>query len=314
MHSHAPPRPPCSAEDQLGLPLALLPRAELTTIPAEIAIIIAVSDKIGVPEAVQNMSAYVTELWRLRHFWMALVHNDLRNRYRRSVLGLGWSLLQPIAMTAVLCTVFAGVFGVSLREYAPYLLSGLTFWGFISTTAMSGCQSFIQGESYIRQHRAPLAIYPLRTTLGAGYHFLVGMGVVLLAVSVFSGFTNLLVLLSLVPSLVLLFIFAWSLAVCTGTLHVLFHDTQHLLEIVLQIMFYMTPIMYKPEILINRNLGWAVKFNPFAVLLDLVRQPLLQGALPSIETMRTSLLIVAIMVAVAACLLRWCERRLVFFL
>ncbi len=260
------------------------------------------------------MSAYVTELWRLRHFWMALVHNDLRNRYRRSVLGLGWSLLQPIAMTAVLCTVFAGVFGVSLREYAPYLLSGLTFWGFLSTTAMSGCQSFIQGESYIRQHRAPLAIYPLRTTLGAGYHFLVGMGVVLLAVSIFSGFTNLLVLLSLVPSLVLLFIFAWSLAVCTGTLHVLFHDTQHLLEIVLQIMFYMTPIMYKPEILVNRNLGWAVKFNPFAVLLDLVRQPLLQGALPSIETMRTSLLIVAIMVAVAACLLRWCERRLVFFL
>ena len=140
---------------------------------------LAVSDKIGLREAVQNMTAYVTELWRLRHFWMALVRNDLRNRYRRSVLGLGWSLLQPIAMTAVLCTVFAGVFGVSLSEYAPYLLSGLTFWSFISAAAITGCQSFFQGESYIRQHRAPLAIYPLRTTLGAGYHFLVGMGVVL---------------------------------------------------------------------------------------------------------------------------------------
>ena len=90
------------------------------------------------------MTAYVTELWRLRHFWMALVQNDLRNRYRRSLLGLGWSLLQPIAMTVVLCTVFAGVFGVTLKEYAPYLLSGLTFWGFISTAAISGCQSFFQ--------------------------------------------------------------------------------------------------------------------------------------------------------------------------
>jgi ABC-type polysaccharide/polyol phosphate export permease len=260
------------------------------------------------------MTAYVTELWRLRHFWMALVHNDLRNRYRRSVLGLGWSLLQPIAMTVVLCTVFAGVFGITLREYAPYLLSGLTFWGFISTAAVSGCQSFFQGESYIRQHRAPLAIYPLRTTLGAGYHFLVGMGVVLVAAIAFSGFTNPLVLLSLVPSLVLLFAFAWSLAVCTGTLNVLFHDTQHLLEIILQILFYMTPIMYKPEILINRNLGWAVQFNPLAVLLNLVRQPLLEGALPSTETVGTSVLIVAVMVAVAAMLLRWCERRLVFFL
>jgi ABC-type polysaccharide/polyol phosphate export permease len=260
------------------------------------------------------MTAYVTELWRLRHFWMALVRNDLRNRYRRSMLGLGWSLLQPIAMTAVLCTVFAGVLGVSLTEYAPYLLSGLTYWAFISSTATMGCQCFMQGEPYIRQHRAPLAIYPLRTTLGAGYHFLVGMGVVLVAVSVFSGFANPLALLSLVPSLVLLFVFAWSLAVCTGTLNVLFHDTQHLLEIILQMLFYMTPIMYKPEILINRNLGWAVQFNPFAVLLELIRQPLLQGALPSIETTRASVLIVAVMVAAAAMLLRWCERRLVFFL
>jgi ABC-type polysaccharide/polyol phosphate export permease len=260
------------------------------------------------------MTAYLTELWRLRHFWMALVRNDLRNRYRRSVLGLGWSLLQPIAMTVVICTVFAGVFNVSLTEYAPFLLSGLTFWGFVSAAAITGCQCFMQGESYIRQHRAPLAIYPLRTTLGAGYHFLVGMGVVLVAVSIFSGFTNPLSLLSLVPSLVLLFVFGWSLAVCTGTLNVLFHDTQHLLEIILQILFYLTPIMYKPEILIDRHIGWAVQFNPLAVLLDLIRQPLLQGALPSIETIRASVLIVAAMVAFAGLLLRWCERRLVFFL
>jgi ABC-type polysaccharide/polyol phosphate export permease len=260
------------------------------------------------------MTAYVTDLWRLRHFWLALVRNDLRNRYRRSVLGLGWSLLQPIAMTAVLCTVFAGVFGVSLSEYAPYLLSGLTFWGFISTVAITGCQSYFQSEPYIRQHRAPLAIYPLRTTLSAGYHFLVGMAVVLTAIGVFSGFNDPLALLSLVPSLGLLFVFAWSLAVCTAMCNVLFHDTQHLLEIVLQILFYVTPIMYKPEVLIKRNLGWAVKFNPFAVLLDLIRKPLLEGTLPSIETTGASVLIVAGAVAIAVLSLRWCERRLIFFM
>ena len=260
------------------------------------------------------MTAYVTELWRLRHFWMALVRNDLRNRYRRSVLGLGWSLLQPIAMTVVLCTVFAGVFGVSLSEYAPYLLSGLTFWSFISAAAITGCQSFFQGESYIRQHRAPLAMYPLANDARRGLSLPGRHGRGPRGRRHLFGLRQPLVLLSLVPSLVLLFIFAWSLAVCTGTLNVLFHDTQHLLEIILQILFYMTPIMYKPEILIKRNLGWAVKFNPFAVLLDLVRQPLLEGTLPSIETVRASVLIVAVTVAVAALLLRWCERRLVFFM
>jgi ABC-type polysaccharide/polyol phosphate export permease len=260
------------------------------------------------------MTAYVADLWRLRHFWMGLVRNDLRNRYRRSLLGLGWSLLQPIAMTAVLCTVFAGVFGATLSEYAPYLLSGLTFWGFISAASITGCQSFIQGESYIRQHRAPLAIYPLRSTLGAGYHFLIGMGVVLAAVGLFAGYRNPLALVSLVPSLVLIFVFAWSLAICTATLNVLFHDTQHLLDIILQILFYVTPIIYKPEILIQKNLGWAVACNPFAVLLDLVRQPLLSGKLPALSTFGAGVLVTAAMVGLAALLLRWCERRLVFFL
>ena len=260
------------------------------------------------------MTAYVTELWRLRHFWMALVRNDLRNRYRRSLLGLGWSLLQPIAMTAVLCTVFARVFGATSAKYAPFLLSGLTFWNFVSAAALSGCQSFSQGESYIRQHRAPLAMYPLRTTLGAGYHFLVGLAVVFVATAVFSGFHNPLVLLSLVPSLAVLLVFAWSLAVCTGTLNVLFHDTQHLMEIFLQIVFYLTPIIYEPKILIDRNLGWAVELNPFAVLLDLLRQPLLKGALPSLATVQASVLIVAVTATTAVLLLRWCERRLVFFL
>ena len=150
--------------------------------------------------------------------------------------------------------------------------------------AISGCHSFFQGESYIRQHRAPLAMYPLRTTLGAGYHFLVGMAIVLAATAFLSGVHDAIVLLALVPSLVLLFLFAWSLAVCTSTFNVLFHDTQHLLEIALQILFYLTPIIYEPKILIQRNLGWAVRFNPFAVLLDLLRQPLLKGTLPAYET------------------------------
>jgi ABC-type polysaccharide/polyol phosphate export permease len=260
------------------------------------------------------MTAYIADLWRLRYFWMALVRNDLRNRYRRSFLGLGWSLAQPLAMTAVLCTVFASVFGVSLREYAPYLLSGLTFWNFISAATIAGCQSFFQGESYIRQHRAPLAMYPLRTTLGAGYHFLVGMGVVLIAVGIFSGFPNPAVLLGLLPALALVFVFAWSLAVCTATLNVLFHDTQHLLEIILQILFYMTPIIYKPDILVHKGLGWTVQFNPFAVFLELVRQPLLAGTWPAASTAWAGVLIAAATVCLAALLLRWCERRLIFFL
>src|SRR5688572_9379330 len=117
------------------------------------------------------MREYCAEIWRKRYFWLSLVRMDLRRRYRRSMLGIGWSLLNPILMTCVFCVVFAKLFGEDLTTYAPFVLSGLAFWAFISGTTTEGCQCFYVGEHYLRQHPTPLAIFPLRTTLGLFAHF-----------------------------------------------------------------------------------------------------------------------------------------------
>ena len=143
------------------------------------------------------MLGYLSRVWKLRYFWWALVRIDLRKRYRGSAIGLGWSLLQPIAMTAVLCTVFCQLFHADLRTYVTYVLSGLTVWNYITAVAMQGCQCFFGGEPYIRQHPAPLAIYPLRVTLGASVHLLLGMLVVLSLVWCLQGFSNLRALIGL---------------------------------------------------------------------------------------------------------------------
>jgi lipopolysaccharide transport system permease protein len=264
------------------------------------------------------VTGYLSNIWRLRHFWMALVRIDLRNRYRRSVIGMGWSLLQPIAMTIVLCIVFCQLFNMDLETLAPNLLSGLTFWGFIMAVVMQGCQCFFQGESYIRQHPAPLAIYPLRTTLGAGFHFLLGLGIVLVFVWWVHGFANLPVLWSLVPTLALLFVIGWSLAVCMGVANVMFQDCQHLTEILMQILFYMTPIIYPPDLLLKKlepqHLEWLIDLNPFAVLLQLIRQPLLENQLPSWRIVGLSALVGLIAASAAILALKRFEKRMIFYL
>src|SRR5215475_13403986 len=84
----------------------------------------------------QGMVAYLGTVWGCRYFWLSLVRMDLRTRYRGSALGLGWSLLQPIAMTAILCSVFSTIFKADVRVYAPFLMSGLTFWNFVVTTSI----------------------------------------------------------------------------------------------------------------------------------------------------------------------------------
>lgn len=260
------------------------------------------------------MVGYMVQIWRLRYFWSSLVRIDLRNRYRRSVLGIGWSLLHPILMTAVLCAVFCPMFRVDYRQFAPYLLAGLAFWNFLVTTASQGCHCFFQGEAYIRQQAAPLMIYPLRTVLGTAIHGLAALSVVLTFTWCIHGFGNLPALLSLVPTLGLLFLLGWSVALCCGLTNVIFQDTQHLIEVMFQILFYLTPIMYPAKVLAERRMEWLVKYNPLAAFLDLLRVPILDGQVPTWTAYATAFGVVATLLGMATFALNRLERRLIFYL
>jgi len=262
-------------------------------------------------------------VWRCRYFWMSLVRMDLRTRYRRSILGLGWSLLNPIAMTITLCVVFHTILGMPVRTYAPYLITGLVAWNFILTATLQGCQCFFQAESYMRQHPAPLAIYPLRTALGGSIHLLFALVVVLgltFAMSrwggepVLTGFSNPVALLSLIPALLLLFLFAWSLAVLAGCANVHFQDTQHLAEVGFQMLFYATPIMYRLEDLHSEKLVRLLGLNPLWYVLSLFRDPILHGQIPSLNTYAIATALTGVTLLAAIVTLARLQRRLIFHL
>lgn len=260
------------------------------------------------------MLAYTTDVWKCRYFWLSLVKMDLRTRYRRSVLGLGWSLLHPIAMTTVICTVFHALFNMEVPEYGPFLLSGITTWGYISSVVTQGCESFYNGESYIRQHPAPLAIYPLRTVLGAAFHFGLALIVVLLLTWWFKGFGNVTAILTLVPTFALFIVLGWSLAVLSGFAHVMFADMKHLLDIGLQILFYATPIFVPPDEMKRRGLAWLVDYNPAAVWLDMIRQPVLNGNFPTVWAWSVTFGSTALAFGLAVLMLVRLQRKLIFYL
>lgn len=273
-------------------------------------------------ELAQGMNTYLHAIWNCRFFWLSLVKMDLRSRYRGSVLGLGWSLLHPIAMTAILCVVFKVVFNVKLQHYAPYVFVGMTFWGFFSAVLVLGCSCFFQGESYIRQHPAPMAIYPLRTALGSGFHFLIGLVLALLLALVAgppgseaSRWSQLLALPSLLPSFVLLFLLGWSVAILFGLLTVRFRDTRHLTEIGLQGLFYMLPIMIPKESIEGRGrLALVFRCNPLSPFLDLLREPICYGHVPSLLTYLFAAAVVFVLCTAAVFALKIEERKLIFHL
>ena len=260
------------------------------------------------------MKEKLAGIWRCRYFWLSLVKMDLRVRYRGSMLGIGWSLLNPIAMSIVLCLVFNRLMNMEISRFGPFLLAGLCFWHYITTVTTGGCRCLFQGEPYIRQCPAPLAIYPLRTVLGAGFHGLLGLVVVILASWYFRGFGNLPVLISLLPTIVLLAVLGWSLSVLLGFANVYFPDVQHLSEVILQILFYATPIMYPPELLKRGGLELLAKYNPLAACVNLIRVPVLDGQWPLANDLALATFTVLLLCSSAVLMLSRLERRLIFHL
>jgi ABC-type polysaccharide/polyol phosphate export permease len=261
------------------------------------------------------MVGYLRAMWRCRYFWLSLVKIDLRTRYRRSAIGLGWSLLRPILMTTVLCVVFRTFWNLPVEKFAPMLLAGLVLWDYISIATKSGCHCFFQGEPYIRQHPAPIAIYPLRTALGETVHFLLALSVVFGLAWFLNGFSNLPALVSLLPVLVLLFLFAWSLALIAGFANVYFQDTQHLTDVGFQILFYATPIIWRLEDFHERpRLTALLRCNPLIPFFDLVREPIVHGTIPGPMVFAQATLTVLVVGLLAMLVCNRAQRQLIFHL
>jgi ABC-type polysaccharide/polyol phosphate export permease len=260
------------------------------------------------------MSRYLANIWRYRFFWLSLVKMDLCGRYRGSVLGLGWSLLHPIAMTAILCLVFRQAFHAELHRYAPFVLTGLACWHYLVNVTLQGCQCFRTAERYIRQHPAPMAIYPLRTALGASVHFLLALAIALVLAWCLRGFGNLAVLWCLVPAVGLLCVLGMSVAVVAGLVNVYFRDTRHICEVGIPLLFYTTPVMYEAKLLAGMPLGWLLDYHPLAAVLRLFRDPIIEATVPTARTFGVVGVTVLAATALATLCLMRLERKLVFAL
>jgi ABC-type polysaccharide/polyol phosphate export permease len=262
------------------------------------------------------MVRHVSKMWKYRYFLMALVRLDLRHRYRKSVLGIGWSLLHPIAMTVVFTVVFSQLLGSGDPVgYASSVLAGLAVWGFLRDSTLAGCRCFAANEPYIRQSPIPYTIYTLRTVFGQAIHTLIALGVVAALIAIHQGDVTVFLRVGLiVPGLLLVFLVAWAATTIAAFSTVFFHDTQHLLEVAAQILFFLTPIMYTRDLLDRKNMGWLVDANPVNWLLELTRGPLLTGELPSGAMLAAGVGLTAALIGLAAGLVGWLQKRVIFHL
>jgi lipopolysaccharide transport system permease protein len=257
---------------------------------------------------------YWQQVWNSRHFLFFLCQLDFRNRYRRTVLGIGWSLMNPICMMIVLCTVFHQIFNYPIRDHAPFVMAGVCIWTFLSASILEGCNCIYGGEKYIRSIPMPMGIYPLRVTIGLFFQFLIVLALTVLITLVLRGYEDPIVLLALLPSLVVLFFFSWAMGVLFGFANVYFPDTTQIASVFLQILFYLTPVFYPPGLIRISLVQTCLRYNPFAALVSIVREPLVFDQLPPLENYAYAVAVTALAVFLAVRLLAKCERTLIFHL
>lgn len=217
--------------------------------------------------------------WERRQLWGTIGFHDVRQKYRRSVLGPFWITISMGIMVAALGLLYGKIFQQNLTEYLPFLASGFVVWGLISGLILDGTRSFIGAEAMIREITAPVSIYVYRTVWTNIITFAHNVWVyfaVALWFGVNPGWTVLLIL----PALALILINGMWVGLLFGLFGVRFRDVPMIVGSIVQVMFFITPVIWRPEMLPGRAL--VLELNPFYHFVEVVRAPLL-GQIPSAE-------------------------------
>jgi len=237
----------------------------------------------------------VADLWRFRELVTMLVERDLKVRYKRSILGMAWTLLNPMLQTAVYTLVFSTIMKIGVPEFPVFFLAGLLPWTLISVSTTAAAHSLLNNQGLIRKVAAPQAVYPL-SVVGSKLVDLVFSLVPLAILAAALGRAPGLSWLFLVPSLLMAAAFTVGLSLVFSSLTVFFRDIRHLIDILFQVWFYLTPVIYPQEYLDKLHNVWArllLQLNPAAPIVRCFQIPIYEGRLPDPGTAGLALLAAA---------------------
>lgn len=203
---------------------------------------------------------------------------DLKVQYKRSLLGVVWSLIYPIVQLLVFAFLFKLVFGVTTPRYSAYAFSGILVWTFFANSITQGTQVITNNRELVRQPGFPVSLLPvsvLNTTL---YQTLVAFPVLIACMSL-EGIDMGLHYVQITPLIAVQFIFSLGLIYFLASLNVVFRDIQHIVTLILHLAMFVSPVFWERSALPADYL-WVYACNPMASLLDAYRAVLLHHQAP----------------------------------
>ncbi len=243
------------------------------------------SAKRGIP-AVDELR----EVINYRNLILQLVRRDVVSRYKRSVLGIAWTMINPLGTMLILTIAFSQILRFNIPGYPAYVLSGLIAWNFFSQTTTASMVNLVWGGQLLRRIYIPRSSFAL-AAIGTGViNVLLSLGPLLIIMAVV-GLPIKPELLFLPVPLLLLLLFSLGVGLIISTWAVYFPDVAEMYQIVLSAWMYLCPIIYSEEMLPEQMKIWLPILNPMWGIIKLFRMPIYDGRLPTWEEFWPSLVI-----------------------
>jgi homopolymeric O-antigen transport system permease protein len=237
------------------------------------------TSRLTIPSEFRALVRYRDLLW-------LLVLKTIKTRYKRSVLGVAWTLLNPLVNMVVMSVAFSAFFRGAISRYPVYLLVGLTAWSFFSQNTAYAMGQLVWGSTLLKRVYIPPTIFAV-ACVGNGLVNLAFALVPLLAIMIVLGHPLHATWWFLPVAVLILSLFSLGVALFMSTFAVLFVDVVDMYQLFLQAWFFLTPIIYPKEML-GKEYPWLIEINPMFHMVELMRLPLYDGVLPSLRTLLIS--------------------------
>jgi ABC-type polysaccharide/polyol phosphate export permease len=220
---------------------------------------------------------------KYRDLIFQLVRRDIVTRYKRSVLGIAWTMLNPLGMMLILTLVFSKLF-LSVQQYPSYLLSGLIAWNFFSQTTTAALTQNVWGASLLHRIYLPRSSFTV-SAIGTGLANLVLSIVPLIIIMLVTRTPIHLSILFLPYAILVLAAFTLGIALLFSSLAVFFPDIIEMYQVAITAWMYLTPVIYPEAIIPSSYRVWMIGLNPMYYLIQIFRLSIYEGILPPLHTL-----------------------------
>lgn len=223
----------------------------------------------------------LNEFFKYKNLINELVNRDIKKKYRRSILGILWSMLNPLLMMLITAMVFSNLFRFEIKNFALYLLTGQIIFTFYAEATNFAMGSILENGHLIKKVYVPKYLFPLSRVASSAVNLLFTLPAMLAIILVTGQTISFKILFCIIP-LVLLFIFCLGMGLFLSALAVYFRDMFHLYGVALTALNYATPIFY-PENIIPVQYQWIVHCNPIYYYLKMFREVVYSNQIPDIN-------------------------------